>query len=724
MPSKSRWRDPKAQHFQLVHRSQRDPLIHDPEAGDRVLKQVERANIARSQAKGKSRADLESELPALAVQASKRGNIGEASNYGIYFDDIEYDYMQHLRPIGAGGSGNLPSNAARGGKDEEQDVDAILLQAPKQKNLTKGETPSFALKEDAPSTASHDASSSKLQLPASVFPSQNELPFSYTSHMPIEPSLQGFQPDMNPHLRQTLEALDDDAFVDEGLEDDFFDSIITDGQGADDDAGAEEWMNLPPEGDERIWGDEAKELAERGKAVDESELTLEQRVALFKLKAKMEPAPTSMPIQTTRAHPAEKDEVDEAGDELASLPSGSGAGKRRTANRPASSVGGASSIFGESKNRSRPGVKARYAASDAGKSAFSMSSSAMFRNKGLSGLDEHFDQIERLYGQRSTDDDGEDMFHEQEWEEDDDDEEAARDLAQSTVAIGEDGEPISREDFDGIMDEFLNDYEVLGGKMRQTLGGANATPAEKLDLVRRALGEAKLRDVAEDEEEEPMPEIRVVGSNREKWDVESILSTRTNLENHPRTIRAEDSISIAPTGSMAARSAYMPASIGGGGASTSGHANGTANLVAADKVPKIKIDPRTGIPKIVGYRTVGKKKGSPSEFGSEANAASSQEQREDQGNSQDEGSDYDSDATEGLCRDTITRPRDETAEEKKSRKGAAKEAKQARRMQKSMTKQAFAKERKKQTKETQARVKDGGAADVGRNGIAAGVLRL
>ena len=44
MPPKSIFRQPGAKHFQLVHRSQRDPLIHDPEASQHVLKHVVREN--------------------------------------------------------------------------------------------------------------------------------------------------------------------------------------------------------------------------------------------------------------------------------------------------------------------------------------------------------------------------------------------------------------------------------------------------------------------------------------------------------------------------------------------------------------------------------------------------------------------------------------------------------------------------------------------------------
>ena len=43
-PKKSAFRGPEAQHFQLVHRSQRDPLINDPDANQRVLKPIGRAN--------------------------------------------------------------------------------------------------------------------------------------------------------------------------------------------------------------------------------------------------------------------------------------------------------------------------------------------------------------------------------------------------------------------------------------------------------------------------------------------------------------------------------------------------------------------------------------------------------------------------------------------------------------------------------------------------------
>lgn len=38
--NKSLFRRPGTKHFQLVHRSLRDPLINDSEASDRVLKEI------------------------------------------------------------------------------------------------------------------------------------------------------------------------------------------------------------------------------------------------------------------------------------------------------------------------------------------------------------------------------------------------------------------------------------------------------------------------------------------------------------------------------------------------------------------------------------------------------------------------------------------------------------------------------------------------------------
>lgn len=67
--------------FHLVHRSQKDPLVADETAPQRVLVPVEK-QAAKSEKK--------------ALNSDKRKE--EQQKYGIYFDD-DYDYLQHLRDV-------------------------------------------------------------------------------------------------------------------------------------------------------------------------------------------------------------------------------------------------------------------------------------------------------------------------------------------------------------------------------------------------------------------------------------------------------------------------------------------------------------------------------------------------------------------------------------------------------------------------------------------------
>ena len=81
---------------------------------------------------------------------------------------------------------------------------------------------------------------------------------------------------------------------------------------------------------------------------------------------------------------------------------------------------------------------------------------------------------------------------------------------------------MERADFEDMMDDFLYNYEVVAGKMRPTLPGS---ATEKLDTVRKALGEAKLRDSEESEsEDDDMLMPLDVDAKKDRWDCETILS--------------------------------------------------------------------------------------------------------------------------------------------------------------------------------------------------------
>lgn len=112
----------------------------------------------------------------------------------------------------------------------------------------------------------------------------------------------------------------------------------------------------------------------------------------------------------------------------------------------------------------------------------------------------------------------------------------------------------SRDDFEDMITNFLEDYEILGKKMQRRLSGENGP--EKLDTIRRALGvddRVKMATEYQDENEDILMPLDI-DDKKDRWDCETILSlsfyfyfapaynqilaTYSNLENHPRLIHA------------------------------------------------------------------------------------------------------------------------------------------------------------------------------------------
>ena len=223
--------------------------------------------------------------------------------------------MQHLRPVGI----------------QEDGVESVLIEVP---SLSR---PKASIQ------AKGNNFINSLDLPDGVLASAYELPRTYESEQAIPESISGFQPDMDPHLRQTLEALEDDAFVDDELADDFFNELVADGErGSDED--------IEFEFSEQ--GIEHTGTLEEDQSVGE-DISWEQRFSNFK-KSQRE------------LGQSEDGSASDGGDTLGSLP--------------------AMSVIG--------GKRRRKGTSDA--SGYSMSSSSMYRNEALQTLDERFDQVRSL----------------------------------------------------------------------------------------------------------------------------------------------------------------------------------------------------------------------------------------------------------------------------------------------------------------------------------------
>ena len=244
-------------------------------------------------------------LPSSELNQENSHNVGEAALYGIYYDDTEYDYMQHLRAVGA-----------------QDGFESILIEAPSSSKTNSKKSKGIDMRD----------------LPQEAFPSASELPKTYESQQAIPESIAGFQPDMDPHLRQTLEALEDDAFVDDDLEDDFFGQLVADGErGSDEDVEFE----FDDNGTEELQGEIDQ---------DDGGVEWEERFKHF-LQARQ------------KNSISQSDEGSEGCDTVGMLP--------------------AISVVG--------GKRRRKGTSDA--SGYSMSSSSMYRNEALQTLDERFDQV-------------------------------------------------------------------------------------------------------------------------------------------------------------------------------------------------------------------------------------------------------------------------------------------------------------------------------------------
>jgi hypothetical protein len=82
----------------------------------------------------------------------------------------------------------------------------------------------------------------------------------------------------------------------------------------------------------------------------------------------------------------------------------------------------------------------------------------------------------------------------------------------------------SREDFGSMVNEFLNDFEIVGRKMKPKLEGESGP--EKLDVLRRAMGQDERVRISNDGNEEDDIDDLISSDEEDKkdrWDCETIL---------------------------------------------------------------------------------------------------------------------------------------------------------------------------------------------------------
>ncbi|RYC59468.1 hypothetical protein CHU98_g6746 [Xylaria longipes] len=433
---KGKWIDKKtAQHFTLVHRPQNDPLIHDTEAPSMILNPTNNPNAA----KGKKLNDLASELSVGDV-AHMRENEGEAANYGVYFDDTEYDYMQHLRDLGSSGAG-----------------DVVFVEAKTEQNKGKGKHKQ-SLEDAIRQLDLEDEERKKRELfDDSFLPNKNLQHVTYQAQQNVPDAIAGFQPDMDPRLREVLEALEDEAYVDD-QDDDIFQELAKDGRELDE-------IEFDDEFDDEGWetDDTAKPRKEYNNDAE---------------------APDLVPV--ARAAGEDDALTGEEGDVLKNenwledfqkFKKNQKTGGRRAAGVAPSQSDLQSSILTTTTNGGRRKKRKGALTSQSG---YSMTSSSLVRTEQLSLLDARFEVLEQKQYNPDHDD--------YDWDGDDDDD--AKSTAMSMMSTASSVTGPLRSDFDSILDDFLGDYSMYGKKTVKK--GQWGNGVEQFDEFRRELGAAKV----------------------------------------------------------------------------------------------------------------------------------------------------------------------------------------------------------------------------------------
>ncbi|XP_045455717.1 protein LTV1 homolog [Melitaea cinxia] len=465
----------KAVTFNLVHRSQRDPLVADETAPQRVLVPVN-ANVPPRKEKD----------PELSTEQRKE----EQKKYGIYFDD-DYNYLQHLK--------------------DTKEVTLVLQPKATHKRKEKRINTNIVENENELETDAEE----NIKLPSSVFASAVEEDVGLLN----KAASQGLCLDLDPEVVAALDEDFDFEDPDNQLEDNFIELAMGD-EGSD--------IESDEEGSRSGNDDSDKAFASDLDSDDDSDQSQERR--------------PKMPSW------GEKDDT-----------------------------------------------KSRF-------SQYSMSSSVIRRNEGLSLLDNRFEKM---------------------FEEYDDTEVGALDL----------------EEIEGFMPET---HDML---LRAAEEFEESQKRYKLDKEKEIARIQRLQEIEEESEEDDLVTMEV--EPKEKWDCETILSTYSNLYNHPKVIEEPK------------------------------------------KPKKIKINPKTGIPE----ETLGKDNKLTMKSLAKFNAMN---------NASDNVPDEDGRTNAETVMSTLSilsiRPKEETPEEKKERKRLLKEYRKERRIEKKANKEAFKEEKKRQEK--------------------------
>ena len=309
----------------------------------------------------KTRWDIEDELGL--DPSSIRDNEGEAALYGVYYDDTDYDYMQHMRDLGTSSDGRF--------------IEGGYTQISSSRKGKAKQTLEDALKDaclDDVRSADHgneDSMGSKALIELDILPPMSLKQTTYEHQQDVPDALAGFQPDMDPRLREVLEALEDEAYVDE--EDETFAELAR---------GREEISQGDFEWSARTYDDGSGASLDDGWETDDTTKPLKEHKSRSEETGDGDVVMADSPAEEGKGWEAEYGKFKTDKQKVKAKP------VRPTHSSLSSSVVTGSSIT-DGRRKKRKGALTS-------STSYSMTSSSLARTEGLTLLDDRFDQVVRL----------------------------------------------------------------------------------------------------------------------------------------------------------------------------------------------------------------------------------------------------------------------------------------------------------------------------------------
>ena len=310
------------------------------------------------QKKAKTRSDIEDELGL--DPSSIRDNEGEAALYGVYYDDTDYDYMQHMRDLGTSSDGRF--------------IEGGCMQISSPREGKAKQTLEDALKDaclDDVRSADHgneDGMGSTALIEADIQPPMSLKQTTYQHQQDVPDALAGFQPDMDPRLREVLEALEDEAYVDE--EDETFAELARD---------REEISQEDFEWSARSYDDSGAASLDDGWETDDTTKPLQEQNSRSEGMGDGDAVMADGLVEEGRGWEAEYGKFKADKQKVKAKPVGP-----PNSNLSSSVVTASSMTHG--RRRKRKGALTS-------STGFSMTSSSLARTEGLTLLDDRFDQV-------------------------------------------------------------------------------------------------------------------------------------------------------------------------------------------------------------------------------------------------------------------------------------------------------------------------------------------